>query len=176
MCFIWTSFLVYHSVRTNYTVSCLASCSPPLFFFLRSHRFSLLLLLPRPRWALIGLLGIKTWSLGEERDIWEQDGKGDGGHIPTWSPSSVSVEAVVTRRWVIFSACVQHPAVQHLWITLCLGLVADKPQSAGAECIFDWIFSSERFFLNLTDKMLVISMMLVCQESANQNCTFLSCR
>lgn len=96
--------------------------APPtsfFFFSLSAHiGFSLLLLLllPRPRWALIGLLGIKTWSLGEERDIWEQDGKGDGGHLPTWSPSSGSVETVATRRWVIFPACVQHPAVQHLWI------------------------------------------------------------
>lgn len=82
------------------------------------------------------LAGDKTWSLGEQRDIWEQDGKGDGGHIPTWSPSSGSVETIVARRWVIFSACVQHPAVQHLWIKSCLGFVADKAQSLAAECIF----------------------------------------
>lgn len=34
------------------------------------------------------------------RDIWEQDGERDGGHIPTRSPSAGSVEAIEARRWV----------------------------------------------------------------------------
>lgn len=147
MCFICNPFLVYHSVLTNYTVSCLASC-PPSFFSLLTLVFPPS---PSPK-ALLNpdrLAGDKTWSFGEKKDIWEQDGKGDGGHIPTWSPSSGSVETIVTRRWVIFSACVQHPAVQHLWIKSCLDSVADKAQSLAAECIFCWIFSSERF-LSLT--------------------------
>lgn len=52
------------------------------------------------------LAGDKTWSLGEERDIWEQDGERDGGHVPTRSPSPVSVETFTARRWVPFTACV----------------------------------------------------------------------
>lgn len=117
-------------------MSSLASCPPSVFF---SLLFSLVFPpSPSPKASLSPdrLAGDKTWSLGEERDIWEQDGKGDGGHIPTWSPSSGSVETIVTRRWVIFSACVQHPAAQHLWIKSCLGFVAGKAQSLAAECIF----------------------------------------
>lgn len=62
------------------------------------------------------LAGDKTWSLGEERDIWEQDGERDRGHVPTWSPSPGFVETLTARRWVPFTSCMQHPAVQHLWI------------------------------------------------------------
>lgn len=62
------------------------------------------------------LAGDKTWSFGEEWDIWEQDGERDGGHVPTWSPSLGSMETLTARRWVHSIACVQHPAVQHLWI------------------------------------------------------------
>lgn len=108
---------------------------PPLFFSLLTLVFPPSLS-PKALLSPDRLAGDKTWSLGEERDIWEQDGKGDGGHIPTWSPSSGSVETSVTRRWVIFSACVQHPVVQHLWIKSCLGFVADRAQSVAAECIF----------------------------------------
>lgn len=52
------------------------------------------------------LAGDKTWRLGEERDIWEQDGERDGGHIPAGSPSPGSVETFIARRWVPFTACV----------------------------------------------------------------------
>lgn len=115
MCFSCNSFLVYHSVLTNYTVSCLASC--PLFFF-SAHAgfpsFSAKASLSPDR-----LAGDKTWSLGGERDIWEQDGKGDGGQIPTWSPSSGSVETVVTRRWVILSASSCAAPVEQVMFRFC---------------------------------------------------------
>lgn len=123
------------SLCTNQLHSVLGCILPPLFFSLLTLVFPPS---PSPKASLSPdrLAGDKTQSLGEERDIWEQDGKGDGGHIPTWSPSSGSVETIVTRRWVLFSACVQHPAVQHLWIKACLGFAANKAQSLASECIF----------------------------------------
>lgn len=84
------------------------------------------------------LAGDKTWSLGEERDIWEQDGKGDGGHVPTWSPSSGSVEAVVTRRWVIFSASSCAAPVDPVMFRFC----GRQAQSLAADCTFYRILAS----------------------------------
>lgn len=111
MCFLSGSGLSF-SVRllANYTSPVLHPI--PLFF--SSHSFALLLfkaLLSPDRFA-----GDKTWSLGEETDIWEQDGERDGGHVPTHSHPPGSMETLAARRWVPFTACVQHPAVQHLWI------------------------------------------------------------
>lgn len=142
------------SVRllANYTVSCLASC--PLFFFPALTHF--------PSFFLKALLspdrlaGDKTWSFDEERDIWEQDGERDGGHVPTWSPSAGSVETLTARRWVPFTACVQHPAVQHLWIRCQIKFMLQCWQereawtqvlfsSLVAECIFYEIFCCETF-------------------------------
>lgn len=97
----------------NYTESCLASCPRFFFFPALAHfpSFFLKALLTPDR-----LAGDKTWSLGEERDIWERDGERDGGHLPTRSPSPGSVETIAARRWVPFTACARCSAVQHLWI------------------------------------------------------------
>lgn len=103
--FLCNSFLVYLCASLNQLrVPHLASWPPPFFLSL-----SLKALLNPDR-----LAGDKTWTLGEKRDIWEQDGERDGGRIPMWSPSSGSVETVTARRWVPFTACMQYPAVQHL--------------------------------------------------------------
>lgn len=83
------------------TVSCLASCTPPFLFL-----FFPLALTHFPSFFLKALLspdrlaGDKTWSSGDERDIWEQDGERDDGHVPTRSASAGSVETLAARRWV----------------------------------------------------------------------------
>lgn len=108
MCFLSLSpsFLVYRSLSlslANYTLSCFAS---PLFFYAHTHFPSFFL---KASVSPDRLAGDKTCKLGEERDILEQDGKRDGGHIPAWSPSPGSVETLAARRWVPFTACVWHP-------------------------------------------------------------------
>lgn len=99
------------SLCTNQLHSVLSCILPPPLFFSAHSGFPSFS--PKASLSPDRLAGDKTWSLGEERDIWEQDGKGDGGHVPTWSPSSGSVETIVTRRWVIFSASSCAAPVDH---------------------------------------------------------------
>lgn len=136
MCFSCNSFLVYHSVLTNYTVSCLASC-PPCFFSLLTLVFPPSLL--RPRWALIGLLGIKPGA-------WERRGtfgsKMARGTVVTYL-HGVLLLALWKPSLQGGGSSFLHPAVQHLWNKSCLGFVAGKAQSLTADCIFCRIFGFE---------------------------------
>lgn len=135
MCFSCNSFLVYHSVLTNYTVSCLASC--PLFFSLLTLVFPPSLL--RPHWALIGLLGIKPGA-------WERRGtfgsKMARGTVVTYL-HGVLLLALWKPSLQGGGSSFLHPAVQHLWIQSCLGFVAGKAQSLAADCTFYRILGSE---------------------------------
>lgn len=129
MCFSCNSFLVYHSVLTNYTVSCLVSC-PPLFFSLLTLVFPPSLL--RPRWALIGLLGIKPGAWERRGTFGSKMARGTVVRylhgvllLALWKPSLQGGGSFFL-----------HPAVQHLWNKSCLGFVAGKAQSLTADCIF----------------------------------------
>lgn len=96
------SFSVFSQLHT--VLFCIPP--PPLFFYAHTHFPSFFL---KASVSPDRLAGDKTCKLGEERDILEQDGKRDGGHIPAWSPSAGSVETLAARRWVPFTACVWHP-------------------------------------------------------------------
>lgn len=81
----------------------------PLFFFFPCTHFPSFFL---KAWLSPDrLAGDKTWSFADVRDIWEQDGERDGGHVPSRSPSAGSVEAIQARRWVFqFLRIPQHPS------------------------------------------------------------------
>ena len=122
MCFLCLlpclSFYCVSLSQLRSVLSCILSPPPPpllLFFSALTHFPSFFL---KASLSPDRLAGDKTWSFGAERDIWEQDGERDGGHVPTWSPSPGSVETVTARRWVLFTACVQQLSTCASGVTL----------------------------------------------------------
>lgn len=104
------SLAVDLSLSPSLLYSVLSCILPPTPFFPCTHFPSFFL----EAWLSPDrLAGDKTWSFGDVRDIWEQDGERDGGHIPTRSPSAGSVEAIEARRWVFpFSNFYIHCSIQ----------------------------------------------------------------